>query len=85
MLLDSQIHRDESGKILNLVFVWADDGEQLKVDVPLVFKGLDHSPGLKKGYSFPSSSHFLPSIFKLVSHVVLTVKFCIDLDAFSFD
>uniref|UniRef100_A0A1J3IIM4 50S ribosomal protein L25 n=1 Tax=Noccaea caerulescens TaxID=107243 RepID=A0A1J3IIM4_NOCCA len=48
-VLPLKIHRDESGKILNLVFVWADDGEQLKVDVPLVFKGLDHCPGLKKG------------------------------------
>ncbi|KAL6273764.1 hypothetical protein ACE6H2_024456 [Prunus campanulata] len=44
------IHRDEeSGKILNLVFVWADEGSQLKVDVPVVFKGEDVCPGLKKG------------------------------------
>ncbi|VVB18264.1 unnamed protein product [Arabis nemorensis] len=49
-VLPLKIHRDEeTGKILNLVFVWADDGEQLKVDVPLVFKGLENSPGLKKG------------------------------------
>ncbi|KAJ4891031.1 hypothetical protein Rs2_30779 [Raphanus sativus] len=49
-VLPLKIHRDEeSGKILNLVFVWANDGEQLKVDVPLVFKGLDDCPGLKKG------------------------------------
>lgn len=48
-----QIHRDEeTGKILNLVFVWADDGEKLKVDVPVVFKGLDHCPGLKKGNTY---------------------------------
>ena len=31
------------------MFVWANDGEQLKVDVPIVFKGLDDCPGLKKG------------------------------------
>ncbi|KAG2316971.1 hypothetical protein Bca52824_020093 [Brassica carinata] len=30
-------------------FFPSSDGEQLKVDVPLVFKGLDHRPGLKKG------------------------------------
>ena len=29
--------------------VWANDEEQLKVDVPLVFKGLDNCPGIKKG------------------------------------
>ncbi|XP_050142810.1 uncharacterized protein LOC126618707 isoform X1 [Malus sylvestris] len=34
-----QIHRDqESGKILNLVFVWANEGSELKVDVSVVFK-----------------------------------------------
>ncbi|KAB1214667.1 50S ribosomal protein L25 [Morella rubra] len=46
----SRIHRDEvTGKILNLVFVWAEEGSQLKVDVPVVFKGEDVCPGLKKG------------------------------------
>ncbi|PNY15780.1 50S ribosomal protein l25-like [Trifolium pratense] len=45
-----KIHRDEeSGNILNLVFVWAEDGMDLKVDVPVVFKGEDDCPGLKKG------------------------------------
>ncbi|ONH96568.1 hypothetical protein PRUPE_7G137800 [Prunus persica] len=49
-VLPIKIHRDEeSGKILNLVFVWADEGSQLKVDVPVVFKGEDVCPGLKKG------------------------------------
>lgn len=59
VLLDSgrvlpvKIHRDEeSGKILNLVLVWADDGTELKVDVPVVFKGLEDCPGLKKGGYF---------------------------------
>ncbi|KAL6224772.1 hypothetical protein ACLB2K_003627 [Fragaria x ananassa] len=51
VLLESgKIHRDEeSGKILNLVFVWADEGSELKVDVPVTFKGEDVCPGLKKG------------------------------------
>ncbi|KAI8019233.1 50S ribosomal protein L25 [Camellia lanceoleosa] len=49
-VLPIKIHRDEeSGKILNLVFVWADEGSELKVDVPVVFKGEDVCPGLKKG------------------------------------
>lgn len=58
VLLDSgtvlpiKIHRDqETGKVLNLVFVWADKGSSLKVDVPVVFKGEDVCPGLKKGGS----------------------------------
>ncbi|POO02744.1 Ribosomal protein [Trema orientale] len=51
VLLESgNIHRDEkTGKILNLVFVWAEEGSDLKVNVPIVFKGEDVSPGLKKG------------------------------------
>ncbi|XP_057487897.1 uncharacterized protein LOC130773944 [Actinidia eriantha] len=49
-VLPIKIHRDEeTGKILNLVFVWADEGTELKVDVPVVFKGEDVCPGLKKG------------------------------------
>ncbi|XP_015890040.2 uncharacterized protein LOC107424700 isoform X2 [Ziziphus jujuba] len=49
-VLPIKIHRDEeTGKILNLVFVWAEDGSELKVDVPVVFKGEDKCPGLKKG------------------------------------
>lgn len=45
-----KIHRDEdSGSILNLVFVWAEDGMELKVDVPVVFKGEDVCPGIQKG------------------------------------
>jgi len=32
-----------------LVFVWAEEGSELKVDVPVVFKGEDVCPGLKKG------------------------------------
>ena len=40
-----------SGKILNLVFVWAEDGMKLKVDVPVVFEGEDACPGVQKGNS----------------------------------
>ncbi|KAI4327484.1 hypothetical protein L6164_019938 [Bauhinia variegata] len=49
-VLPIKVHRDkESGKILNMVFVWAEDGQELKVDVPVVFKGEDACPGLLKG------------------------------------
>ncbi|CAI9282995.1 uncharacterized protein LOC111891468 [Lactuca sativa] len=49
-VLPIKVHRDsETGKLLNLVFVWADEGTELKVDVPIVFKGEDICPGLKKG------------------------------------
>ncbi|XP_071711573.1 uncharacterized protein [Rutidosis leptorrhynchoides] len=49
-VLPIKVHRDpETGKLLNLVFVWADEGTELKVDVPVVFKGEDVCPGLKKG------------------------------------
>lgn len=40
---------------MNLVFVWAEDGTKLKVDVPVVFKGEHECPGLKKGKGFSSS------------------------------
>ncbi|GJU82589.1 hypothetical protein Tco_1284954 [Tanacetum coccineum] len=37
-----QVHRDsKTRKLLNLVFVWADEGTELKVDVSVVFKGED--------------------------------------------
>ncbi|KAJ8567231.1 hypothetical protein K7X08_019439 [Anisodus acutangulus] len=49
-VLPIKIHRDEeTGKILNLVFVWAEDGTKLKVDVPVVVKGEQECLGLKKG------------------------------------
>lgn len=49
-VLPIKIHKDEeTGKILNLVFVWAEDGTKLRVDVPVVFKGEHECPGLKKG------------------------------------
>lgn len=49
-VLPVKVHRDpNTGKVLNLVFLWADKGEVVKVNVPVVFKGEDVCPGLKKG------------------------------------
>lgn len=48
-VLPIKIQRDAEGNILNLVFVWAEDGTPLKVEVPIVYKGEDVCPGLKKG------------------------------------
>ncbi|KGN62070.1 uncharacterized protein LOC101208580 [Cucumis sativus] len=49
-ILPIKIHRnEETGKIFNIVFVWADEGSELKVDVPIVFKGEEACPGLQKG------------------------------------
>ncbi|RAL47171.1 hypothetical protein DM860_016986 [Cuscuta australis] len=49
-VLPIKIHtHKETGKILNLVFVWAEDGSKLKVDIPVVLKGEDICPGVKKG------------------------------------
>jgi large subunit ribosomal protein L25 len=51
-----QVQTDEStGNILNLVMVEADEGTMLKVNLPVVFKGEDVCPGLKKGISLPIS------------------------------
>nr|KYP47990.1 50S ribosomal protein L25 [Cajanus cajan] len=65
-VLPIKIHRDEeSGQILNLVFVWAEDGMKLKVDVPVVFEGEDACPGLQKGGFLnkirPSLKYLCPS------------------------
>ncbi|RVW94826.1 hypothetical protein CK203_034597 [Vitis vinifera] len=39
-VLTLKTHKDKvTGKVLNLVFTWADEGSELKVGVPLVFKG----------------------------------------------
>ncbi|XP_039139489.1 50S ribosomal protein L25 [Dioscorea cayenensis subsp. rotundata] len=49
-VLPIKVHRnEETGQVLNLVMAWAEDGTEMKVDVPLVFKGEDDCPGLKKG------------------------------------
>lgn len=50
VLLRMQVQTEEStGNILNLVMVEADEGTMLKVNLPVVFKGEDVCPGLKKG------------------------------------
>jgi large subunit ribosomal protein L25 len=52
-----QVQTDETtGNILNLVMVEADEGTMLKVNLPVVFKGEDVCPGLKKGIPFLFSS-----------------------------
>ncbi|XP_042435786.1 50S ribosomal protein L25-like [Zingiber officinale] len=49
-VLPIQVHKSqETGQIMNLMFEWADEGSVLKVDVPVIFKGEDACPGLKKG------------------------------------
>lgn len=48
-VLPIKIQRNEDGEILNLAFVWAEDGTDLMVDLPIVYKGEDVCPGLKKG------------------------------------
>ncbi|KAK8496009.1 hypothetical protein V6N12_055347 [Hibiscus sabdariffa] len=43
------IYRDDNtDKILDLMFVWVDEGIELKVDLPVDFKGLEDCPSLKK-------------------------------------
>ncbi|KAK9705000.1 hypothetical protein RND81_07G026000 [Saponaria officinalis] len=44
-----QLRDPETGKVLNMVFAWADEGSHLEVYVPVVFKGEDTCPGLQKG------------------------------------
>ncbi|KAL5980737.1 hypothetical protein ACLOJK_028647 [Asimina triloba] len=52
-VLPIKVHRNAmTGQILNLIFVWADAGSDLAVDLPVVFKGEDVCPGLKKGVFF---------------------------------
>ncbi|KAK1645815.1 hypothetical protein QYE76_063620 [Lolium multiflorum] len=49
-VLPIKVQTDETtGNILNLVMVEADEGTMLKVNLPVVFKGEDVCPGLKKG------------------------------------
>lgn len=55
---------------MNLVFVWAEEGSELKVDVPIVIKGQDVSPGLKKGNHFL----FLFLIFGFICVIFLPCK-----------
>ena len=57
--LDNQLHMHAATEaILNVTFIRAPSDALLKVDVPLVFRGEDVSPGLRKGtqlYSSPFS------------------------------
>ncbi|KAG9440722.1 hypothetical protein H6P81_020887 [Aristolochia fimbriata] len=39
----------ETREVLNLVFEWLDDKSEISVDVPVVIKGHETSPGLQKG------------------------------------
>ncbi|KMT09358.1 hypothetical protein BVRB_6g134520 [Beta vulgaris subsp. vulgaris] len=49
-VLPIKLHRDEeTGKVLNLIFKWAEEGAKLEVDIPVVFKGAESCPGLNKG------------------------------------
>ncbi|KEH23544.1 50S ribosomal protein L25, putative [Medicago truncatula] len=49
---------------LNVTFIRAPSDAWLKVDVPIVFRGDDISPGLKKGYIFP----LICDIFAVTMH-----------------
>lgn len=67
-----QIHKDaETGQVLNLVLAWAEKEAVLKVDVPVVYKGEDVCPGLKKGarFSLPLSLLSLPFCLEICSGV----------------
>lgn len=59
-----KIHRDCEGNILNLVFAWAEDGSELKVEVPIVYTGEDACPGVKKGL-YSNLIYFTGSSFSL--------------------
>ena len=40
------------------MFAWADEGTEMKVDVPVVFKGEENCPGLKKGTFYSCLIHY---------------------------
>ncbi|KAK6924088.1 LOW QUALITY PROTEIN: Ribosomal protein L25, beta domain, partial [Dillenia turbinata] len=46
-VLPIKVHRVEESDT-EFVFLWADNGSELKVDVPVVFKGEDACPGIQK-------------------------------------
>ncbi|PIA52329.1 hypothetical protein AQUCO_01000294v1 [Aquilegia coerulea] len=48
-VLPIKVHRDSEGNILNLVLVWANEGTEVRVDIPVEFKGEEVAPGVKKG------------------------------------
>ncbi|KAF6143530.1 hypothetical protein GIB67_029699 [Kingdonia uniflora] len=48
-VIPRQVHRDpETGKVLNLSLVWADEGSEQRVSVPVVFEGEGDCLGVKK-------------------------------------
>ncbi|KAK4397551.1 hypothetical protein Sango_1591700 [Sesamum angolense] len=47
-------------KLMNLVFLWAEDGTQLNVDLPIVYKAEDVCLGLKKDIGDRVSMHDIP-------------------------
>lgn len=74
-----QVQKDaETGQILNLVLAWADKGTELKVDVPVVYKGEDECPGLQKGGVFCSLSKPHPP-FSLLSCDIYVFSFVVRL------
>lgn len=49
-VLPIKVHqKEETGEVMNLVMVWADEGTEMKVNVPIVFEGINDCPGIKKG------------------------------------
>ncbi|XP_042373384.1 50S ribosomal protein L25-like [Zingiber officinale] len=48
-VLPLQVKKNKTGQIVGLVLQWAEKGSVLNVDVPVIFKGEDVCPGLKKG------------------------------------
>lgn len=49
-VLPLKVHKnEETGEVLNLVMAWAEEGTKMSVNVPVVFKGVEDCPGLKKG------------------------------------
>lgn len=52
-----------SEAILNVTFIRAPSDTLLKIEVPLVFRGEDVSPGLRKGTPTYTTS------FKLIGHI----------------
>ncbi|KAF5174960.1 Ribosomal protein L25/Gln-tRNA synthetase, anti-codon-binding domain-containing protein [Thalictrum thalictroides] len=48
-VLPIKVHKNSEGNILNVVLVWANEGTNVKVDIPVEFKGEEVATGVKKG------------------------------------
>lgn len=57
--------------VLNVTFIRAPSSAWLKVDVPLVFRGDDVSPGLKKGMQKILSCGLLPFTQRFSSYLLM--------------